>query len=489
MRILLDLRWMKPGYTGGIESLSRAFLNTLLELDYSNQYTVLIPSEVRFDFDITGHHNFKFINGDGPAYFTHRLLEKLGLRRSNSGKVSVAGHKLGCDIAFSLAGYTHPDLLTLPTLLVVPDIQHEFFPQYFSPQELFKRRASFNSSITSARTICAISAFTRQTLIDKLQVPPEKITVTPLAADARITQPIAPEVHAAVLDKYTLNPGYLFYPALTWPHKNHINLIRAMQILRDQSGLHINLVCTGTAKEAQAEIQSAIRASGLADQIHFLGYVPQEDLGSLYRNAAALVFPSMFEGFGMPVLEAMACGCPVVCSNTSSLPEVAGEAALYFDPQSPVAIAESIQRLLGSPELRDTLVQHGRQRAERFTWKRFTHQILQSGYCAANGIPSGQLLPVNAAWDAVEWQDILFPNQVIPDHLPTTWGKLKSTHRKLTLLWIMNASEAGKQRKPLNFFAYGLGAFILSPRVTFISRIFPAFRDAFRSIRAKNQER
>lgn len=487
MRILLDLRWMKPGYTGGIESLARAFLNTLLEMDYSNQYVVLIPSEARFDFDVTGHHNFKFINGDGPAYFLHRLLERLGFFRFSPGQVTVAGQNLHCDIALSMAGYTHPDLLTLPTLLVVPDIQHEFFPQYFNAQELANRRRSFTTSIDNARTICAISAFTRQTLIDVLHVPAEKITVTPLAADVRITRPVTPEVQVAVLEKYAISPGYLFYPALTWPHKNHVNLIRAMQMLRDQSGLDLDLVCTGTAKEGQVDIQATLQTSGLVNRVHFLGFVPQEDLGSLYRNAAALVFPSMFEGFGMPVLEAMACGCPVVCSNTSSLPEVAGEAALYFNPQDPAAIAETIQLLLSSSKLRETLVERGRLRAESFTWKRFTLQILQSGYCAVNGTPSGQLLPANAIWDAVEWQGILFPNQVIPNSQPTAWEKLKSAHRKLTLRWIQYASEAGRQRKPLSSFAYGLGAFILSPRIIFISRIFPALRDIFRSIRAKNQ--
>lgn len=484
MRILLDLRWMKPGYTGGIEIQSRAFLNTLLDIDNSNHFTVLIPSESFFDFDLTGHPNFVFINADGPAYFYHRLLEKLHLRHPDPESLAVAGHVLDCDIAISMAGFTHPDLLKLPTLLVVPDIQHEFFPNNFTTQELASRQHSFNTSIQRARTICAISAFTRQTLIDKLQVPAGKILVTPLAADPRITQPVAPEIQVSVLQKYSLKPGYLFYPALTWPHKNHLNLIRGLQLLRDQFGIQMDLVCTGTAKEAQAGIQAAVQASSLADRVHFIGFVPQEDLGSLYRNATALIFPSMFEGFGMPVLEAMACCCPVLCSNAAALPEVAGDAALYFDPQDPMQIAQTVQHFLAKPELRETLVQSGLQRSKHFSWQRFTLQIMQATYCAINGVPPMQLLPPGADWDAVEWQRILFPSQSVPNFRSSTGRIQKSAHRKLSLRWMQRSSEARRQQNHFKSFVCKLGAFLLSPQAIFISRIFPAMRDAFRRLRA-----
>ena len=343
MDILLDLRWMKPGYTGGIESLARAFLNTLLEIDYSNQYTVLIPSEACFDFNLSGHNNFKLINCDGPAYFLNRLIEKLGLERNEAFlEIKIAGHDIHCDVALSLAGYTNPDLMQLPTVLVVPDIQHEYYPQYFSAEELDNRKKAFNSSIDNARFICAISAFTRQTLIEKRHIAEDRIIVMPLAVEPQFFQPPSSDVQNAVLRKYELKPGYLFYPAATWPHKNHVALIQALQLLRDRMGLRIDLVCSGTAKETQTDILAAIQQNNLTDQVHFLGYVPQEMLGSLYCQAKALVFPSLFEGFGMPLLEAMASGCPVLCSNTTALPEVGGDAAMFFDPTDPMAIALTI---------------------------------------------------------------------------------------------------------------------------------------------------
>ncbi|MDD5466396.1 MAG: glycosyltransferase family 1 protein [Anaerolineales bacterium] len=487
MHVLLDLRWMKPGYTGGIETQSRAFLKTLLDLDYSNQYTILIPSEARFDFDLGGHRNFTFINCDGPAYFFNRLAEKLGMRRLDRQKISVAGYIIQCDVAISMTGYTHPDLMELPTLLVVPDIQHEFFPQYFVPQELANRERAFNTSIENAHMICAVSAFTRQTLIDKLHIPAEKIVVAPLAVDPQIAQAIPLEAQARTLQKYGLTPGYLFYPALTWPHKNHINLIHAMRLLRDQYNMQLVLVCTGTAKEAQAEIQTAIQHYELTDRVHFLGFIPLDDLSSLYRNASALVLPSMFEGFGMPVLEAMACSCPVVCSNTTALPEVGGDAALYFNPEDPAEIAQALHRLLSNPAIRETLILTGRQRVQRYSWKRFTLQVLQQAYRTVNGSHPSQAVPKTDDWEAAEWQAILFPNQAAgaPNKVKCKfWVNLTSAHRNLALRWMHTSAEAGRQHQTVKSGWFGLSAFIISPRAVFISLIFPALRDFFRRIRS-----
>lgn len=480
MHILLDLSWMKPGCKGGIETQSRAFLYTLLEIDYSNTYTVCLPSEVRFDFDFAGHQNFKIINSDGPAYFAYRLLEKVGLSRASSGQKVIAGHQIDCEIAITMSGYTNPDLYSLPTVLVVPDIQHEFFPQYFSVQELDSRKSAFTTSIGKAQLICAISNFTKQTLISKLNVNPEKVYVTPLAADPQIIKPIPASVQAQTLNKYGLKPGYLFYPAFTWPHKNHINLLRAMRLLRDQHGLRPELVCTGTPKDAQSEIESVIQQLNLTDQVHFLGYVPQVEMGSFYRNAAALVFPSLFEGFGMPVLEAMACGCPVVCSRSTSLPEVGGDAALYIDPEDPGDLANGLLLLLNQPDFRESMIAKGLEQAKGFSWLRFTLQILQQAFCATN--PQG--LPDVDSWDAPEWQAVLFSNQ--SGRNPTTFmSKLVSAQRSKVLGCLETSADACRRRKWAKSDLFGFCAFLLSPRIVFISRIFPMWRDFFRRVRSK----
>jgi glycosyltransferase involved in cell wall biosynthesis len=153
-----------------------------------------------------------------------------------------------------------------------------------------------------------------------------------------------------------------------------------MVVLRDKFGLRPQLICTGGAREAQGELQKQIEESGLRQRVRFLGYCPAEDLPALYRAAGCLVFPSLFEGFGMPVLEAMACGCPVVCSNTSSLPEIAGEAALQIDPTEPEALAHAIQTLLREPELRRRLIALGLERASLFSWRRHTLETVEVLY-------------------------------------------------------------------------------------------------------------
>jgi glycosyltransferase involved in cell wall biosynthesis len=140
------------------------------------------------------------------------------------------------------------------------------------------------------------------------------------------------------------------------------------------------LVCTGGAREAQPALEQQIAEHELQNQVRFLGYCPHGDLPALYRGAACLIFPSLFEGFGMPVLEAMACGCPVVCSNTSSLPEIAGDAALLVDPFDSEAIAAAAARLLREADLRADMRARGIQQAKLFSWQRHTRETVAVFY-------------------------------------------------------------------------------------------------------------
>jgi len=202
-----------------------------------------------------------------------------------------------------------------------------------------------------------------------------------LAADPIFNTGGEPLEDDATLRKYGLQPGsYLFFPAHTWQHKNHRTAIDALRILRETSGLTPTLVCTGGAREAQPALEQQIAEHGLQKQVRFLGYCPHGDLPTLYRGAACLIFPSLFEGFGMPVLEAMACGCPVVCSNTSSLPEIAGDAALQVDPFDGEAFAAAAARLLRDADLRMDMRARGLSQAARFSWQRHTRETIAVFY-------------------------------------------------------------------------------------------------------------
>jgi glycosyltransferase involved in cell wall biosynthesis len=383
MRLAIDLRWMLPGRAGGIENLARSFLRHLLLLDRFNSYTVMLPARVRHDFDLRGHPNVRLVCPDSVAAHAEAFRRQLWrwlhgrFRLDNWESNEVLRlrllRSLDANIAYSFPGYIRPDLLGLRHVLMVPDIQHEYHPEFFNDQALAERRRIYTDAVRRADHICAISEFTRQTLIDKLGVPGDKVTTVLLAADPMYQPEPHPVRDRLRLRKYGLEPGsYVFFPAHTWYHKNHRAAVAALRILRDKHGLTPQLVCSGGAREAQPLIEKLVAEAGLEKQVRFLGYCPQDDVPVFYRHAHCLLYPSLFEGFGMPVLEAMSSGCPVVCSNTSSLPEIAGDAALQASPHDHEALADAVASLSLGGDLRAELLRRGLAQAQRFSWQRHT---------------------------------------------------------------------------------------------------------------------
>lgn len=388
LRAVIDLRWMRTGVAGGIENLSRSFVSHLIRIDRVNRYTVLVPPEVRYDFDTRACANVAFVAADRPMADARRaavagarfLLRRLNVPHWGVPEVDTLrqARRLDVEVALSVPGYIHPDLTSLINVLIMPDIQHDYCPEFFSPHDLVERRRVYTASAKRAHHICAISEFTRQTLIERLGVPPERITTTHLAADP-IFHPTsgARGNHGPVLEKYGLKPGeYLLFPGNTWPHKNHATAVQALRVLRGAYGLDPLLVCTGSRKEGHAELLAKIQDAGLGNRVRFLGYCPVSDMPGLYEGAAALVFPSFFEGFGLPLLEAMWCDCPIVCSNVTSLPEIAGDAAMLVDPRSPEELAHALSRVLTDEGMRRTLIALGRQRVTNFSWTKFTIEVV-----------------------------------------------------------------------------------------------------------------
>ncbi len=385
--VVIDLHWMMPGVAGGIEHLARAFLHELMHLDRFNRYVLFGPRLAGFTFDLRYHPNFRYVPIEQSYWRKLRRLARRALyhalhlpswRSDEVAALEMVRH-LQSSISYSISGYIHPSLHPLRNIVLVPDIQHEYYPEFFPPEQLRVRRQVYREAVARAAHIGAISEFTRQSLIERYQVPPEKVTTTYLAAD-----PIFHPRHwqqrdpAAVLRRYRLPAGeYLFFPANTWRHKNHITLLRALVRLRQKYRLRPLLVCTGAAKEAHEDLQRFIVAEGLTEQVRFLGYVPKEDLPLLYNQALMMTFPSLFEGFGMPILEAMWTGTPVIASNVTSIPEVAGEAALLVPPLDVEAWAEGIRRLATDSALRARLRALGQEQAQRFSWRRFTLQTVR----------------------------------------------------------------------------------------------------------------
>jgi glycosyltransferase involved in cell wall biosynthesis len=373
MRILLDMRWMVPGVAGGLEHQARALLGELVALDQQSEYTVLLPAGRRAAFDFRAAPKFNSVYLDSSSGRPGRARD--ALRRFLRPDASF--ERFDPEVAYSFQGYIRPDLFRLRHVLNVPDLQHQFHPEFFTARAFEERQRTYSESIRRAGHVCTYTEFTRRTLIERLGADPARTTAVPLAADP-IFHPADPAGTEDTLRRYGLRPGsYLFFPAHTWHHKNHKAALKALEILRDRHGSDWMLVCSGGKREAQPEIERLIESRGLAGNVVFLGYCPREVMPALYAGARCLVFPSLFEGFGLPVVEAMASGCPVVSSNVTSLPEVAGDAALLIDPNDPEAIAEAVWRLTGDAGLRASLVERGLERAALFSWRKHALEILR----------------------------------------------------------------------------------------------------------------
>jgi glycosyltransferase involved in cell wall biosynthesis len=225
-----------------------------------------------------------------------------------------------------------------PTATTVLDLQHEFFPSFFPRAELAYRRVFYRSAVRRSRLVIAISGHVKETLVERLRVAPERIRVAPLGVD---------------LERFSPGSGarqpFLLYPANAWPHKNHRRLFEAFELVRRERP-ELRLVLTGAGHEKLR----------LPRGVESRGRVSTDELVELYRTAETVVFPSLYEGFGLPPLEAMACGCPVVVSRAGALPEVCGESARYFDP---ISVEEIAQAILSPPN-----GETGPARATLFTW-------------------------------------------------------------------------------------------------------------------------
>jgi glycosyltransferase involved in cell wall biosynthesis len=270
-----------------------------------------------------------------------------------------------------------PRDVRLPSVVSIPDLQPEFYPDFFRKDLANWSRKNYPASCRNATKVITLSEFSKRTIVERYGIAPEKVHSIPLAVSEAFFLHQNDAAVEAVKAKYNLPSEYAFYPANTWPHKNHATLVKAMHLLRTKHGKQLSWVFTGVKRGGHDAFLGAAEKLGLGQQIHVLGYVDQRDIPLLYRGARFLVFPSLFEGFGLPLLEAMASDCPVICSRTASIPEVVGEAALLFDPHNPEDIGDAMHRILTDDDLRRSLVQAGRDRCGQFSWERTGRETLK----------------------------------------------------------------------------------------------------------------
>jgi glycosyltransferase involved in cell wall biosynthesis len=257
-------------------------------------------------------------------------------------------------------------LRSVPTVLTVHDLIFRRLPAHHKPLNRWYLNLTVPLYCRRANHIIAVSEYTRRDLISAYGLPPEKITVVCEAAAPRFRlQP--PEAIAAVRTRYSLPNRYLLFVGTIEPRKNLTRLLAAFETIYGE-GLSDGLVIVGRRGWLYGDFFAHLEQSPVKQAVLFPGYVMDEDLPGIYAGAQALVFPSLCEGFGLPVLEAMACGTPVVSSNASSIPEAGGEAALYFDPTDTAEITTTTRRLLREAGLQDSMRAQGLAQAARFSW-------------------------------------------------------------------------------------------------------------------------
>jgi glycosyltransferase involved in cell wall biosynthesis len=286
-----------------------------------------------------------------------------GLRRIfEAARVDVLHFPMGFIVPIGYRGQT---------VLTSLDVQQEIHPEFFSEKELRWRRKHYPPSARKATHIITISDYTAKSLADAWGIPRERTTTVYPGCEEDFFRPTESSPRPA-----DIPDRFFFYPAAFWPHKNHLRLFQAVALLRGRHGFRLPLLLCGMNAGDDWAARAAVHDLGIEDQVAFLGYVSRERLRLLYRHAAFMVFPSLFEGFGIPVVEAMAAGCPVATSPATSLLEIVGDDGFTFDPESVESIASAIHRLDTEPDLRRQIVDHGRRRATLFTGEAMARRTL-----------------------------------------------------------------------------------------------------------------
>ena len=361
MRIAIDARKLRDY---GIGTYVRNLLRHLARQDRTTEYVLLCRAE---DCGLAPQlgENFRAVPEPAAAYsFREQVSVPLDLRRE--------GVKL-----FHAPHYVLPPLTPCRSVVTIHDCIHLRFPQYLPHRMGYAyARASLWYSTHRSGRVLTVSEASKRDILHYFRVPPEKIAVIYNAIDERFGEPPDAEEVERVRERYQLNDPFVLYAGNIKPHKNLERLIEAFHIMRrQQDAEHVKLLIIGDEISKYATLRRAVHRYKLHKHVRFFGFVPDRTLAVLYRLAGVFVFPSLYEGFGLPPLEAMASGAPVITSNVSSLPEVVGDAALLIDPHSPEAIADAMRRVLTDDALREDLRRRGLVRAREFSWERSVQRV------------------------------------------------------------------------------------------------------------------
>jgi len=351
----------------GIGRYTRGLVSALADIDQENQYILFCAGEPPSRKEWPP--NFVLRQSAIPSRWLtigwHRLRLPLPAE-------ALTGD---CDLYHS-PDFVLPPLRTARGVVTVHDLTFLRLPGCADPGLRAYLNRSVPKAVSAARHVLADSWNTRNDLIDLLQVSPGKVSVVPGAVDATFARVEDSGMLDHTRARYGLPPWFIISVGTLEPRKNYPRLVSAYALMRRQTALPHHLVIVGRPGWLYKEVHERVRTEGVGEYVHFLGFVPDGDLPALYTLADLMVFPSLYEGFGIPPLEAMACGTPVVSSNNSSLPESVGSAAMTVNAEDGEGIADAMARVLGNSSLRARLIELGKVQAKQFTWTAAVHQLL-----------------------------------------------------------------------------------------------------------------
>lgn len=356
----------------GIGRYARELIRALARVDQTNRYVLFAPRDAHAELlHYAWSPNFSIAR----APLTERYLAALWQRARVPLPIEMFIG--GVDVFYS------PDFLLPPTrarrtLVTVHDLSYVRVPECFPQVLLNYLNRAVPPSVARADLILADAASTQRDLAEVYRVPLEKIKVLYSGVDPRF-QPAVAEAAQARVRELTHGKPYLLSVGTLQPRKNYVRLVEAFaKITTDQLPMtNLQLVIAGSRGWLYEEVFQTVARLNLQDRVVFPSFVSDEDLPALYAGAALFVYPSLYEGFGLPVAEALACGAPVVSSNASSLPEVGGDAVLYFDPRDVAALARALQRALADKALRNDLRARGFAQAKKFSWDTAAQELLE----------------------------------------------------------------------------------------------------------------
>lgn len=359
MRIAFDIRKLNEF---GVGTYIRNLVQNLAELDHEDQFFLVCHERDREELShLPG--NFLFLpDHTNDSSLWNDLYLPYALRK-NQIQLLHTPH------------YQAPRFLRCKSVITVHDCVHILFPNYAPSKNAYERaRKATKRTIRSCSHIFAVSEATQRDLIRLFSVPAEKITVVYNAIDERVVRDVTLEEQRRVLERYQIQDPFLLYAGNIKPHKNIARIIEAFSVLKselkdDSRWKSLKLMIIGDELSKHQFLRRTVIRSGVQHEVRFLGFVPYDTLKVFYRSAEIFVFPSLYEGFGLPPLEAMANGTPVLTSNVSSLPEILGDAALMVNPENVFEISKGLKHLLFDSHLRAGLVGKGYQQVRLYSWK------------------------------------------------------------------------------------------------------------------------